>query len=144
MTPLTQLDPRQQVLLHGTNVIAALTAAGATPSTSFEPFRPVPVAVRTANRIVLEVELERPGILILNEPFFPGWRALDGDAELPVLRANVLFRALALGVGDHRIALEFSPVAWRLGWWISVAAAVVTAGLGARAAYASLRSALLP
>ena len=73
--------------------------------------------------------MERPGILVLNEPFFPGWRARDGDIELRVLRANVLFRALALAPGTHRVVLEFSPTSWILGWWVSAVTVGVTFGL---------------
>ena len=76
------------------------------------------------------MDLDRPGILVLNEPFFPGWRAHDGARELPILRANVLFRALALSPGTHHLSLEFAPPAWRIGWWISLGTAALVFGLG--------------
>ena len=126
---LIRLDPRRQVLLQGEAAASALKAAGVTEIVPLEPFRPVPLTERTANRIRLDVQLERPGILVLNEPFFPGWRARDGDAELTVLRANVLFRALALAPGTHRVVFEFSPTPWILGWWVSAVTAGVTFGL---------------
>jgi hypothetical protein len=47
-----------------------------------------------------------------------------------VLRANVLFRALALTPGAHHLALEFAPPAWRIGWWISLGTAALVLGLG--------------
>ena len=123
---LVDLDAHRQVLLHGQAAEAALAAIGVTAGTPLEPFRPVPLTRRTANRIALAVQVDRPGILVLNEPFFPGWRARDGASEIAVLRANVLFRALALAPGEHRIELEFSPTPWRIGWWVSAAALVVT------------------
>jgi hypothetical protein len=120
---LARLDPRRNVLLHG-DVTSSLRAAGITPKASLEAFRSVPVAERTANRIAVEVHLDRPGILVLNEPFFPGWRAHDGGVAVPILRANVLFRSVALSPGRHRVTFEFRPVSWVVGWWISACAAV--------------------
>jgi hypothetical protein len=126
---LAALDPRAQVLLHGRAAESALAAIGADDGRAFEPYRPVPLASRTANRLALEVQLAQPGILVLNEPFFPGWQARDGGREVPLLRANVLFRALVLGPGEHRIELEFAPISWRIGRWITVAAALTTLAL---------------
>ncbi len=132
---LEHLDPRQHVLLHGAAAEAAL-ARVETATDELEPFRPVPLTTRAANRITLTATLERPGILVLNEPFFPGWRAWDGETELPVLRANVLFRAVVLAPGRHDLRLEFAPTSWRLGWWISVA---VLAALASVAIIDSMR-----
>jgi hypothetical protein len=126
---LAALDPRTHVLLHGPAAEATLTAIDAGPGTELEAYRPVPLATRTANHLALDVRLERPGILVLNEPFFPGWNASDGGHAIPVLRANVLFRALALAPGQHHITLEFAPSAWRVGWWISLGAAALTLAL---------------
>jgi hypothetical protein len=123
---LVDLDARHQVLLHGPAAETALAAIGATVGVPLEPFRPIPLTRRTANRIALAVHLDHPGILVLNEPFFPGWRARDGAVAMPVLRANGLFRALALTPGQHEIELEFSPAAWHVGWWVSAAALAVT------------------
>ncbi len=117
---LVDMDPTRQVLLHGGDAATALAASGALPGEILEEFRPVPIARRGAHRIELDVDAAHPGILVLNEPYFPGWRAFDGATEIPVLRANVLFRALALPAGAHRIRLEFSPWPWRVGWWVSV------------------------
>jgi hypothetical protein len=126
---LGDIDPRRQVLLHGDTAKPALEAIGARAGIPLEPFRPVHLSVQTPNRIALELRTERPGILVVNEPFFRGWRAWDAGTEVPLLRANVLFRAVALPAGKHEIVMEFSPLSWRLGWWISVFALLATVGL---------------
>jgi hypothetical protein len=124
---LTEIDPRTHVLLHGTAAETALATAGTGSNTTFAAFRPLTFARRSANHITLDVRLDEPGILVFNEPFFPGWRARADGHEIPVLRANVLFRALVLAAGGHHVELEFAPLAWRIGWWISLAS---TAALG--------------
>lgn len=122
-TALAQLDeinPRTHVILHGETVQGALDSIGAVGSAALEPFREVPIAERSANRITIDVELSKPGILVLNEPFFPGWRAHANGKELMILRANVLFRAVALPPGSHAVEFCFAPLAWRIGRWISI------------------------
>jgi uncharacterized membrane protein YfhO len=91
----------------------------------------VPLVARSANRVVVEVGLDRPGILVLNEPHFPGWRAWDDGRSVPILRGDVLFRAFALAPGTHRIVLEFAPWPWRVGRWISIGAALAMLALAA-------------
>ena len=136
---LVRINPRSSVLLHGAAAEQALAPLRSTGADAFEPYRSVAVASRTAHRLKLDVTLTRPGILVLNEPFFPGWRAHDGEREVPVLRANVLFRALALTPGEHHLELEFAPESWRVGGWISASALATTLALVA-AALARTRS----
>jgi hypothetical protein len=126
---LARLDARRSVLLHGEAAARALGGIGADAGVEMEPFRPVPLDTRSANRIRLAVKTERPAILVLNEPYFRGWRAWRGPTEMPIVRANVLFRALALAPGTHEITMEFAPRSWLIGWWTTVLALVVTAGM---------------
>jgi hypothetical protein len=58
------------------------------------------------------------GWLVLNDLWHPWWFAeLDGGAA-PILRANVLFRAVAVPPGSHRVTFRFRPLAgaWRQLW----------------------------
>ena len=126
---LDQLDPRKQVLLHGKAAQEALAAAGVDAMQTLAPFRAIPVGERRPHRIALAFENTQPAVLVLNEPFFPGWRAWDNGSELPVLRANGMFRALVLTAGRHQIELEFSPLSWRVGRAISLAALAASAAL---------------
>ncbi len=137
---LAEIDPRAQVLLHGREADDALAELRRSTD-AFEPFRPVALTDRRPNELTLDVRLDHPGILVLNEPFFPGWHAHVDGRDTPVLRANVLFRALALEPGAHHVQLEFSPASWRVGWWISVAAIAIVVALavgGSRSAHVLL------
>jgi hypothetical protein len=59
----------------------------------------------------VEVETRAPagGILVLNDVWHPWWRAsIDGTAT-EILRANVLFRAVVVPPGEHRVRFTFHP-----------------------------------
>jgi len=67
------------------------------------------VRARRADLLTVDVRLERPGYLVILDGFDSGWRATVGGAEAPVLRANVLFRAVALAAGRHVVEWRYRP-----------------------------------
>jgi hypothetical protein len=55
------------------------------------------------------------GYLVLTDAYYPGWRAyLDGE-ETPVLRADYLFRAVALPPGRHLVQFRYQPESFEAG-----------------------------
>ena len=64
---------------------------------------------RRNNTLDLIVETSAPGMLVLSEVYYPGWRAaIDGEST-PVLEANYALRALCLPEGRHHVRLFFRP-----------------------------------
>jgi hypothetical protein len=99
------VDPRRTVLLeHVPSITPGSPGADGTAR-----------IVRYANTEV-DIEADAPtgGLLVMNDAWHPWWRVeVDGQpAEL--LKANVIFRAVALLPGDHRIHFAFEPLrgAW--------------------------------
>lgn len=66
-------------------------------------------------RIVVEVEASAPAHLVLADPFHPWWEAQVNGACAPILRADVLFRAVAVPAGRSTVRFAFHPLAgaWR-------------------------------
>jgi uncharacterized membrane protein YfhO len=61
--------------------------------------------------VILEADSPDGGFLVLNDPWHPWWFSeLDGKPT-PILRANVLFRAVAMPPGRHTVRFRFRPVA---------------------------------
>lgn len=50
-----------------------------------------------------------PGTLVLADSWYPRWTATVDGAEVPILRADVLFRGVDLPPGEHRVRFEFDP-----------------------------------
>jgi hypothetical protein len=71
--------------------------------------------VRYANtEIIVEVDAPSGGMLVLNDVWHPWWRATTDGAETEILRANVIFRAVAVPPGKHTVRFTFEPLrgAW--------------------------------
>jgi len=89
------------------------------------------VEVYEPERVVVRAILVEPGYLVLSDTHYPGWKAwVDGEPAV-ILRANLLFRAVALGAGEHVVEFRYQPASLRWGAAISLAAlALLLAGLG--------------
>jgi membrane protein YfhO len=79
------------------------------------------------NEVLLSVQTDRDGIVVLSEWHYPAWKAwLDGE-EVPVLRADYALRAVAVTQGVHKIRFAYSSKMFNLGLLIS-ALTILTAG----------------
>jgi hypothetical protein len=79
--------------------------------------------------LTLEATATTAGVLVVNETWYPGWRAWVDGRETPVLRVNGLVRALALGAGRHRVALRFLPADGPPLRWLLLASWLTVLGL---------------
>lgn len=60
-------------------------------------------------RVIVATESPAGGVLVLNDVYHPWWRAtIDGNA-VAIMRANGIFRAVALPPGKHEVQFEFAP-----------------------------------
>lgn len=104
------------------SVILERRPPGLEPSRSPRPIRPATIVAYAPERVEIEVQAERSGLVVLSDSYFPGWRVWVDDSESEILRANGLFRAVALSSGLHRVRFEYRPASFRLGAVISSAA----------------------
>jgi hypothetical protein len=109
-------DPREEVLLAGTDLPARSEATfkGSCRLVSLKP-----------DRIVVEAETDRAGYLVLLDAYDPGWRATINGVPARIVRANLAFRAVPLGIGPQRIEMVYRPRSVVAGLSISLAALVV-------------------
>ena len=100
------------------------------------------------NKVQISARLSDPGILVLTDAFYPGWKAFVDGKEQKVLRANYFFRGVELPTGDHRVEFVYDPLSFKLGLVISsLTAALLIAvplvgWLRRRAVFTRSRSAL--
>lgn len=62
-----------------------------------------------ANEVVVSVEVERPGWLVLADTFYPGWKADVNGASATIERANIAFRAVAVTPGARTVRFVYQP-----------------------------------
>jgi hypothetical protein len=72
------------------------------------------------DRLVVETTLNEPGVLVVSEVWYPGWRATVNGQPAEVLRAQHTLRGVALPAGAHTIEMVFDPPLVKLGVAISI------------------------
>ena len=76
-------------------------------------------------RVELDVRLNRPGVVILSDVYFPGWKLALDDKPAEILRANRLMRGAAVPSGPHHLVYTYEPGSFRIGATLSLAALLV-------------------
>jgi len=82
------------------------------------------------DEVVVEAMLQEPGLLVLMDSYYPGWKARIYETEVPIARANYGFRAVALPPGKHVVTFRYEPASFRVGLFISLAALALLAAWG--------------
>jgi hypothetical protein len=112
-------DPNREVLLAG-------PASGLSSSLLGQPIEP---DTQTPGHWRAHVNVPASGYLLQRESWYPGWRArVDGD-EVPVERADVLFRAVPLSPGEHDVEVYFESDSFRRGALVSLLGLLATTAL---------------
>lgn len=83
------------------------------------------IVQRSHTAMLVETQSTAPSILVLGEPFAPGWKAeIDGVAGR-LLRVDYDLRGVALGEGTHRVRIFYDPLTVRIGAAISALTAII-------------------
>ena len=110
-------EPNQQVVLEVEHAAPAFQCPPAEPVTHTNL---VPTVNGAAGRYSIQVTASQPGWLVVADTWYPGWQArLDGE-QVPVLRANYLFRAVAVEQGTHQVEFIYRPFSFWFGLGISL------------------------
>jgi hypothetical protein len=77
-------------------------------------------------RLVVEANLQQPGLLVVSDMYAPGWivdvHCSQAETRRPVLRANHIMRGVLLPAGQHRLVFRYQPLDFYLAAGISLAA----------------------
>jgi hypothetical protein len=76
------------------------------------------------DRVELSARADRRALVVLSDVHMPGWRATVDGRETAIERVDYLLRGVPVDAGEHRVVLEYRPPSWRIGWIVSVLAAL--------------------
>lgn len=95
--------------------------------------RSVAIRDESTDHITIEAELEAPGVLVMTDVYSTGWRAYpvepgaqDAYEVVPVFH---FLRGVPLSAGKHVFRMEYAPLPYRIGRWITAGSLVVYIGL---------------
>ena len=72
-------------------------------------------------RVEMTAQLDKPGMVILADVFYSGWKlTVDGEPQ-EVVRANRMMRGALVPSGVHKLVYRYEPESFRIGGAISIA-----------------------
>jgi hypothetical protein len=88
------------------------------------------IARYAPEEVRVRVETPQPAVLILLDSFDKGWTAtLENGAELPILRANALVRAVVVPAGTHLVTFSYQTPLLKAGAAVSLVGCLLCLGL---------------
>jgi hypothetical protein len=127
--------PAEVRLVPDPSAALAAIRSGVEP-TLIEAASPLPVArgevtalSRGLERVELTAHSEGDATLVVNDAFWPGWRAWIDGAETPIYPADLLVRAVRWPAGRHTLVMRYQPPEVRLGVRASLAGVLLLAGV---------------
>ncbi len=67
------------------------------------------------NRVDLKASAMRQSLLVLNDTWYPGWKALVDGRPQPIVRANFMFRGVFIEPGRHHVSFIYDPWQFKAG-----------------------------
>ena len=72
------------------------------------------------NSVSVKAGAKKQSLLVLNDTWYPGWKAFVDGKEQPIVRANLVFRGVFLGPGRHDVLFVYEPWQFKAGAAISI------------------------
>jgi len=79
-----------------------------------------------ANQVVIEAQSQKPGVLVLTDVFYPGWKAYVDGKPTEVFRVDGLVRGVLLEKGNHTVKFRYLPDTFVAGLIVAVIAFAVS------------------
>jgi hypothetical protein len=95
-------------------LIVALEKAAGPPPQVAQPqgVERVEIVSYESDRVVIRVDASAPGMLVLADVFYPGWRATVDGTPARIYPANWGLRGVAVETGSQEIVFTYRP------WWL--------------------------
>jgi hypothetical protein len=115
--PVRVFDPRRVAWVETeTPRSVARFLSGADP----DPSERVTITRYDPQRVELTASLKTPGLIILADVDYPGWRLTLDGRPAEILRTNRLMRGALVGAGTHQLVYTYEPPSFRVGLCLSM------------------------
>jgi hypothetical protein len=74
------------------------------------------------SEVTVAAHMRTPGLLILADAWYEGWRAFVNGAEVPIVRTDYLLRGVQLAAGESTVVFRYEPAGFVWGTRLMVGA----------------------
>lgn len=80
----------------------------------------------SSGRLDVEVDTEAPGLLVVTDQYYPGWKAYVDGKPTPIYAVNGTFRGIFLDAGNHMVEFKYRPLSFTIGGIVSATSLLIT------------------
>jgi len=80
------------------------------------------VVSEVSDEVTLRATMETPGVVVLADQWYPGWRAWVDGKEVSIHRINHVLRGVSVPAGTSTIIYRYQPASFTLGLWLMAGA----------------------
>ncbi len=96
------------------------------PGSSNQPL-PEPIFTKDGlNEVLLQVNSPVPALLLLSDMMVPGWTVEVDGQSAPIMKADLVLRAVALEAGNHSVHFKYSDPSVKRGLTLSIIGGILT------------------
>jgi hypothetical protein len=139
VTRLDRFDPLRQAVVEtsrGTPVSLPPSAVGPMGSA-----RSARIASYGPQRVEVDVAAGDPGLLVLTDSYFPGWRATVNGHPASILPTDIAFRGVVLDGTNSKVVFSYHAPGGDMGWAIPLLGALCLGAAGLTRTVRRIRSA---
>ena len=130
MTNWKVRDPTRTAWVETLDAVGVLghlkPAGGRDPDPSERPR----IVAYEPQRVEVEVDLKAPGLVILADVYYPGWRLTIDGRPATIYRTNRAMRGALVPAGSHRLIYTYEPGSVRVGALLSALGLFAATALG--------------
>ena len=109
-----KFDPTQEAVVEGIGTAASGRLRGCeTPGRAT-------IRSYDADDVVIDVEAACPGLVVLTDVYFPGWRATVNGKSATIHPTDIAFRGVPVEAGRSTVRFRYRPTSFRLGLRIAL------------------------
>lgn len=80
------------------------------------------------NKVIVDTSLTEPGLLVLGDVYYPGWKAFVDGRETRIYKTNYVMRGVALPAGRQTVEFRYNPLSFKIGTLISLTTLIFMIG----------------
>ena len=73
------------------------------------PITGLTISELSLNKVAIAIKADRPGLVVLNDAYYPGWRAYVDGVEQPIFRVNSISRGVIVAAEAKMVEFVFRP-----------------------------------
>jgi Bacterial membrane protein YfhO len=116
-----EFNPRTTAVVEGSLPNGMSGLAGAQPDLGRSS---VEVRNYSDDQVILDAKMDRDGVVVLTDTFYPGWKATVDGKPAPIHAADYAFRGVFVPQGDHTVVFSYDPVSFKAGVALALLAVI--------------------